>query len=169
LVRSLLPRDKILLEAAAGWLMLGNPGEAMREFEQVSAIGRYTQPALVTLWEIQAATKDWPAAAETGERLIAQFDQQPDGYIKRAFALHELKRSQDAWDTLYPMRERFPKNWLIHYNLACYAAQLGRATEAVQCFRRALKVGDERELQEMAMTDSDLAPIRPMIEKLAKR
>jgi len=149
--------------------MLGNAAEAMREFEQVSPAGRHTQPALVTLWEIQANTKDWEAAIATADRLIHQFDQQPDGYIKRAYALHELKRSQEAWDTLHPIRELFPDNWLIQYNLACYAAQLGRPDEALRCFRRALRIGDERELQEMAMTDSDLEPIRPMIQKLVKR
>ena len=166
---SLSPRDKILLEAAAGWLMLGNAAEALREFEQVSPAGRHTQPALVTLWEIQANTKDWAAAIATADRLIHQYDQQPDGYIKRAYALHELKRSQEAWDTLHPVRELFPENWLIQYNLACYAAQLGHPDDALRCFRRALRIGDERELHEMAMTDSDLEPIRPMIQKLVKR
>jgi tetratricopeptide (TPR) repeat protein len=168
-VPSLSPRDKILLEAAAGWLMLGNPAEALREFEQVSPGGRHTQAALVTLWEIQANMRDWNAAIATADRLIHQYDRQPDGYIKRAYALHELKRSQEAWDTLEPVRERFADNWLIPYNLACYAAQLGRPDDALRCFRRALRIGDERELHEMAMTDSDLEPIRPLIEKLAKR
>jgi tetratricopeptide (TPR) repeat protein len=168
-VPSLSPRDKILLEAAAGWLMLGNPAEALQEFEQISSRGRHTQAALVTLWEIQAKMHNWNAAVATADRLVQQYDQQPDGYIKRAYALHELKRSQEAWDTLHPIHERFPDNWLIQYNLACYAAQLGQPANALQCFRRALKNGDERELHEMAMTDSDLAPIRPLIEKLVKR
>jgi tetratricopeptide (TPR) repeat protein len=167
-VPSILPRDRILLEAATGWLMLGNPAEARREFEQISPKARHSQPALVTLWDIQAHSKDWPAAIATADRLIELFDRQPDGYIKRAYALHELKRSQEAWDTLQPVSELFSDNWLIPYNLACYAAQLGRPTDALKCFRRALRAGNKRELHEMAMTDPDLEPIRPKLAKLAK-
>ena len=148
--------------------MLGNPAEARREWEQISAKARHSQPALVTLWDIQAHAKDWTAAIATADQLIELFDRQPDGYIKRAYALHELKRSQEAWDTLQPVSEIFSDNWLIPYNLACYAAQLGRPAEALKYFRRALRTGNERELREMAMTDPDLEPIRPKIAKLAK-
>ena len=157
-----------MLEATAGWLMLGNPAEAMREFAQVSAEGRERPEGLVTLWEIHAQSKQWAEAVEAADRLIAQMRDKPDGYIKRAYALHELKRSQEAWDTLHPVSERFNDNWLIPYNLACYAAQMGREADAVKWYRKALRVGDERELQEMALSDPDLQPIRPKIEKMGK-
>jgi lipopolysaccharide biosynthesis regulator YciM len=111
--------------------------------------------------------RDWRKAVEIADRLIANMDHQPDGYIKRAFALHELKRSQEAWDTLHPISGQFTENWLIPYNLACYAAQLGKPTEALKWFRRAMKIGNERELRSMALSDPDLQPIRPKIEKLA--
>lgn len=148
--------------------MLGNPAEALREFEQISPKARHSQAGLVTLWDIHAHSKDWNAAVVTADRLIELYDQQPDGYIKRAYALHELKRSQEAWETLEPVSELFSDNWLIPYNLACYAAQLGRPVDALKCFRRALKTGNERELREMAMTDPDLEPIRPRIAKLGR-
>ena len=167
-VPPLSPRDRILLEATAGWLMLGNPAEAMREFAQVSAEGRARAEGLVMLWEIHAQAKEWAEAVEAADRVIEQMRDKPDGYIKRAYALHELKRSQEAWDTLEPVSALFNDNWLIPYNLACYAAQLGREQDAVKWYRRALRVGDERELQEMALSDPDLQPIRPKIEKMAK-
>lgn len=148
--------------------MLGNPAEALREFEQISPKARHSQAGLVTLWDIQAHMKDWDSAVATSDRLIELYDRQPDGYIKRAYALHELKRSQEAWETLEPVSELFSDNWLIPYNLACYAAQLGRPVDALRCFRRALKTGNERELREMAMTDPDLEPIRPRIAKLGR-
>ena len=77
-----------------------------------------------------------------------------------------IEGSQEAWDTLHPVSERFNDNWLIPYNLACYAAQMGREADAVKWYRKALRVGDERELQEMALSDPDLQPIRPKIEKM---
>jgi tetratricopeptide (TPR) repeat protein len=161
------PRDKILLEAAIGWLMLGNSVEAFKELAQVSTEAREEPEALLILWDIQAHDRNWPAAVATADRLIRRSQDQPDGYIKRAYALHELKRSQEAWDTLHPQVQQFPDNWLIPYNLACYAAQLGRSTDALKWFRKALRIGDERELRSMALEDPDLAPIRPKIEKLA--
>ena len=166
LVPLLPPKDRILLEASAGWLMLGNAREALIEFKQISPAGRKSPEALVILWDIQAQSKDWEAAIKTADRLIEQIENQPDGYIKRAFALHELKRTKDAWDTLHPASVRFAENWLIPYNLACYASQLGRPAEALKWFRRALRSGNERELRDMALNDSDLEPIRPEIQKL---
>ena len=158
----------MLLEAATGWLMLGNASEAFKEFQQLSASGREAPEALVTLWDIHAQSADWKSAIATADRLILKLSHQPDGYIKRAYALHELKRSQEAWDTLHPASERFTDNWLIPYNLACYAAQLGRPAEALKWFRRALRIGNERELRDMAMNDPDLEPIRLKIDKLVK-
>ena len=155
-----------MLEAAAGWLMLNNSTEAMREFEQISPAGKKAPEAIVILWEIFAHQREWEKAIETADRLIKRINHQPDGYIKRAYALHELKRSQEAWDTLHPISEQFSENWLIPYNLACYAAQLGKPAEALKWFRRAMRVGNERELRTMALTDPDLQPIRPKIEKL---
>lgn len=159
----------MLLEAAAGWLMLGNAREARSEFEQLSTSARQLPEALVILWDIEAHEQKWSDAVAAADRLIQRLGDQPDGYIKRAYALHELKRSQEAWDTLHPVFEKFADNWLIPYNLACYAAQLGRTTDALKWFRKALRVGNARELRDMAMTDPDLEPIRPNIQKLAKR
>lgn len=158
----------MLLEAAAGWLMLGNTAEAFKEFQQLSPAGRESPEALVTLWDIHAHSADWNSAIATADRLIRKLSHQPDGYIKRAYALHELKRSQEAWDTLHPTSERFTDNWLIPYNLACYAAQLGRPADALKWFRRALRIGNERELRDMAMNDPDLEPIRVKIHQLVK-
>jgi tetratricopeptide (TPR) repeat protein len=156
-----------LLEAATGWLMLNNTAEAIHEFRQLSPAARETPEALVTLWEIHAHAKHWHDAVSVADRLIHLLRDKPDGYIKRAYALHELKRSQEAWDTLQPIYNRFDDNWLIPYNLACYAAQLGKPADAVKWFRKALRVGDERELRTMALNDPDLEPIRAKIEKSA--
>ena len=146
--------------------MLGNHSEALREFQQLSAKLRRRPEVLVLLWDIHSHAGRWADAVEAADRLIAQAPDQPEGYIKRAYALHELKRTQEAWDTLQPVSDRFDENWLIPYNLACYASQLGQASEAVKLFKRALRLGDKHELRDMALNDPDLQPIRSQIEKL---
>ena len=47
--------------------------------------------------------------------------------------MHELKRTKEAQDVLVPVLDKFPDEYLIQYNLACYCCQLGELKEA---FRR---------------------------------
>jgi tetratricopeptide (TPR) repeat protein len=167
-VPPLEPKDRFLVQSASGWLMLGNAGEALHELAQVSLDAQNHLEVLVLRWEIDAQAHRWSDAVAVADRLIAHFPGQSEGYIKRAYALHELKCTQQAWDTLAPARERFDTNWLIPYNLACYACQLGRSTEALNLFKDALHLGDKDELCAMALKDTDLQPIRTEVERLAK-
>lgn len=57
------------------------------------------------------------------------------------------------------MADKFPDQWLIPYNLACYACQLGRLDEAREWFRRALTMGDGKAIKLEALNDPDLAPL----------
>jgi tetratricopeptide (TPR) repeat protein len=82
----------------------------------------------------------------------------PDAWIHRSFALHELHRSQEAFDQLLPAARKFPKVWTIPYNLACYCAQLGRLEECKEWFKKAI-VMDEKTVQRMALDDPDLKPL----------
>src|SRR4051812_39620774 len=61
----------------------------------------------------------------------------PDAWIHRSFALHELKRTQEAFDELLSGADRFPKVWTIPYDLACYCAQLERLEECKEWFTKA--------------------------------
>jgi len=165
-VSLLEPNDRFFLESASGWLMLGNAGEAFQELKQISPTARNRPEVLMCLWEIHAHSRQWVQAIDAADQLIARSPDQPEGYIKRAYALHELKRTQEAWDTLAPVSTRFKENWLIPYNLACYACQLGRSADAVKLLKKALRLGDAGEIRTMALEDSDLEPLRQAIEKL---
>ena len=166
-VSVLEPNDRFFLESASGWLMLGNAGEALQELKQISPAARNRPEVLMLSWEIHAHSRQWIEAIEAADQLIARSSNQPEGYIKRAYALHELKRTQEAWDTLAPVSTRFKENWLIPYNLACYACQLGRSADAVKLLKESLRLGDAREIRTMALEDSDLEPLRQAIEKLS--
>ena len=147
--------------------MLGDAAEAFQELKQISPAARNRPEVLMLVWEIHAHARRWIEAVEAADHLIAQSPDQPEGYVKRAYALHELKRTQEAWDTLEPVSPRFNKDWLIPYNLACYACQLGRSADAMKLLKKSLRLGDAGEIRAMALEDSDLEPIRQSIEKLA--
>ena len=95
-----------------------------------------------------------------GHRLdIVKLDpNRPFGWIHRSFALHELKRTQEAFDLLLPVANRFSKVWTIPYNLACYCAQLGRLDECQAWFKQAMAI-DEQAVKQAAMDDPDLKPL----------
>jgi len=51
------------------------------------------------------------------------FTKRSDRGLKlKQLALHELKRTQEAFDLLLPAADKFPAPWTIPYNLACYCA-----------------------------------------------
>jgi len=57
-----------------------------------------------------------------------------------------------------PASERFPKPWLVPYDLACYKAQLGRIEEAEKWFKPAMAL-NEKEGKLIAIDDPDLEPL----------
>jgi tetratricopeptide (TPR) repeat protein len=82
----------------------------------------------------------------------------PDAWIHRSFALHELDRTQEAFDQLLPVADRFSQAWLIPYNLACYCAQLGRLAESENWLKKAMAI-DEQTVKRAAIDDPDLKPL----------
>jgi len=48
---------------------------------------------------------------------------------------------------------------MIAFNLACYACQLGRLEEAREWLRKAMDLGDEKEIKTRALDDPDLEPL----------
>jgi hypothetical protein len=79
-----------------------------------------------------------------------------------------LKRTAEAWDTLHPIAAQFPQDFLIRYNLACYACQLGRATIAWEWLQQAAAIAGRAVIRQMAQDDPDLAPLAPQLKDLSK-
>jgi predicted Zn-dependent protease len=144
------------LQAAQGWMELGNFAEATRELEKISSKFQDNPDVLEVRWEICAKQKKWQDGAEVGRALIRTAPERATGWIDLSYALHEMKQTQAAWDNLFAVAGQFPKVPTISYNLACYACQLGKTWEGEQWLKRAFDVGDSKELKEMAMGDVDL-------------
>lgn len=155
-MQALEPPDSFHWNAAQGWLELGNLPEAREELEAISVASR-NHPVVVELtWQIAVKDSRWAEALNIAERLCRLAPESPFGWIHRAYSLHELKRTQEAWDTLLPLINTFPGEWLIPYNLACYACKLGRIEEAKCWLNRAVEIGDSRQVTRLAAEDPDL-------------
>jgi len=159
-MKSLEPPDSHHLIAADGWLGLGNWQEALLEIERIIPELRLHPDVQEVRWQIQATAKNWEEAICVAREITQRTPELPFGWIHLAYSLHELRRTQEAYGTLKPISERFPEEWLMGYNMACYACQLGNQDEARDWLELAYKRGDKSEIRKMARLDPDLAPLR---------
>lgn len=147
--------------------MLGNPSEARRELEQLSPGARQHPDVLEVAWNIESLAREWKTAVALASELVKRHPDRPSGWIHRSFSLHELKRTQEAWDCLLPAATRFPDESIIPYNLACYACQLGDLDQALRWLNKAMRLGGQEAIKKMALADKDLEPLWPQIQELS--
>jgi tetratricopeptide (TPR) repeat protein len=150
--------DSHHLRAAQGWLELGNDQEASEELERITPQLRAHPDVLEVRWHIYAHAKKWDACVDIASAIVKLAPESSFGWIQRSFALHELKRTQEAFNHLLPVANKFPKVWNVPYNLACYSAQLGRLDECQVWFKKAMAI-DEHTVKRMALDDPDLKPL----------
>jgi hypothetical protein len=166
---SLSPPDSHYVNAAWGWLELENITEAFLELDRVTIPAQMHPDVLTLRWEVFARKKQWADALDVAHGLVQIAPDRADSWIKQSFALHELKRTQEAWDALISVSEHFPEVSTIPYNLACYACQLAQIPVALSWLKRAMKVGGQSEIRKMALQDADLKPLWLQIKKLSTR
>lgn len=153
------PSDVHHLNAAEGWLELGDIAEALGEVKQVSLQGRFHPRALLVRWEIFARKQHWEFAHTIAEGLVALTPEDPRGWLHRSAALHALKRTPEAWQSLLPAAARFPRNPTVAYKLACYACQLGHFEEAKGWLDKATSMKSGNKLKWLAVIDPSLHPL----------
>jgi tetratricopeptide (TPR) repeat protein len=157
------------LTAAVGWLELGNPTEAGEEITKISPANLEHPDVLEVRWQICAALKSWEAALEVADLLMGKMPEQDSAWLHRAYALRRVTNGglQKAWDALRPANEKFPHSPLIPFNLACYAAQLGRLEEAWEWLHKAMEAAkDVAMIKQMALADEDLKNLWERIKEL---
>jgi hypothetical protein len=82
-------------------------------------------------WRRCVETKDWESALlELAEAITVKWPDKSSGWVKQAYALHELGRTGEAFQVLFGVIELFPNEylppttWLV---TACKAAKLDQA------------------------------------------
>jgi tetratricopeptide (TPR) repeat protein len=158
--------DNKHLEAAEGWLGLGNWREANEELENITPKLRAHPYVLELRYEIYSAAKKWDGAVEIAGTMARLLPDNPWGHFHLAFSLHELKRTKEAYETLKPVVDKFPKEYLMRYNLACYSCQLGNLEEAERWFEKARDLSGKTDIRQMALDDPDLEPLWTAISEM---
>jgi tetratricopeptide (TPR) repeat protein len=157
-IKPLEEPDSHHLRAAQGWIGLGNHAEADKELDEIKPQLRTHPDVLEARWLICAHAKKWDACVDLAAAIVKLAPKRSFGWIHRSYALHGLKRTQEAFDNLLPVANAFPKVWMIPYNLACYCAQLGRIEESKDWFKKAMTI-DEDTVKREGIDDPDLKPL----------
>lgn len=154
------------VDAAEGWLGLGDPIEANEELERIAPTMRAHPDVLCVRWRIYAAAKKWEQAAKIAKIISEVSPDVPFGFINMAYALHELKRTNEARAVLLPIVDKFERNHTISYDLACYECQLGNLKRARDWLQKAIDSAGENDVRMRALEDPDLQPLWANIGKL---
>jgi tetratricopeptide (TPR) repeat protein len=156
------PPDIHHLRAAIGWLELGDASEAGEEIARITPANLEHPLVLKARWQICAAGQRWNAALPVAERMVEIAPDEAENWIQRAYTLRRAQGAglQRAWDALMPALKRFPREPIIPFNLACYAAQFGRSDEALEWLQQAMDLAEDRGLiRNMALSDKDLESV----------
>jgi hypothetical protein len=128
--------------------------------------GRQRHPAVLDArWMLCVHETHWADALAIAEAELAAAPDDCGGWLHRAYALRRVPGGglPRAWDALLPAAEKFPREPVIAFNLACYACQRQQLDVARQWLQRAVKIGGREAIRKMALADADLKPLWPEI------
>lgn len=165
-MKPLEPPASLHLEAAQGWLDLGNYLEADAELDRIPARLRAHPEVLILRLQIYEKAKKWDASIDIARAITRFAPDQPYGWFHLSYALHELGRTREAWENLLAVAEKFPREPTILYNLACYSCRLGYLPEALKLLEKVFEDSDAKRLKLMALEDRDLEPLWTRIGEL---
>lgn len=161
-MKQLEPPDTRHLRSAEGWLELGNFSEADEELKKISS-QLHDHPAVLSVrHDVFAKIEKWADAAEVAGRLAKLMPDRPHVWICLAYAIRRKAGGgiPDAKQILIEAETKFPAEFLIRYNLACYECQLGNLKSAMKWLKKAIELAGEKDIRMMALEDPDLEPLR---------
>jgi tetratricopeptide (TPR) repeat protein len=155
------PPDVHFMEAAQGWLELGDAASALAELAHLNPSLINHPDVLLLSWDIRAALGHWSEAFDIGEELMRVIPDDIRSVLNRSTALRYMPGGglRLAYDDL--LRSEYG-DWQVLYLLARYACQLGKLDEARQWLRRA---GSGGGLRETALDEPDLEPIWAFVDQ----
>ena len=153
--------DPMHLEAAAGWIQLGDYNSANDELEKIRAEWRAHPDVLDLRWLIYAHNKQWDACLDIASAIVKIASNRVWGWVHKAYSLRRATGGgiEKAKPVLLEAAKLFPDDDIIQYNLACYCAQLGQLDAAQEHLDKSYELGDAKQIKLMALDDDDLKPL----------
>lgn len=145
------------LTAADGYLMLGMVQEANDELEELAPAVKHSRGVLAVRARIYIAAGSWELLREVAGFLVNCWPEDAQHWIWLTYGTRRCHSLTEAEQVLLDALRMHATEPMIHFNLACYSAQLGRLDEARQRLERAISLGPDLRL--MALDDPDLEPL----------
>ena len=146
-----------VLHAAMGYLELGMIAEAAGELESLPPEDRDRSSVLALRVEIYRTAKKWSLMEVVARELWKRHPDEPDHWTNLAWAVQRSDSVVAARDILLEAVERFPGDAMTHFNLGCYACQLGDIEQAKTRVGKAIELDAKFKL--LALDDADLEPL----------
>lgn len=151
------PAVQRALRAADGYLYLGLADEALAEIDEVPADEGEEPEIQLARNRVLLHLRRWKEVEALAANAIEKHPERDEFTVQRAFALHKLKKGAEALDVLDKAPEWIRRTGILHYNLACYEAQLGDKKTAKQCINVAIQMNEA--MRKNAKADPDLRGI----------
>ena len=157
--------DVFCLRSAMGWLELGMPSEARKELQSLTPELAKLPEVCGVHWSILAREENWIEAEKLARDQVSEKPDNVTNWINWAYSLRRANGFgiPMAYKTLRRSVDRFPKDFLIPYNLACYCSCMKTIDEAWRWLDIAAQRSDYKTIREMALQDDDLEPLRDQL------
>lgn len=143
-----------ILDAALGYLHLGMPEDAGEELDNLPPSRRQDPIVLRIRAHIHCQTHEWDSLREVSTLLTSRDPSDSQHWIWLAYATRRCRSITEAEGILLDALKFHPGEAMIHFNLACYAAQTGRIPLARTRLQEAIRI--DPATATMAMDDPDL-------------
>lgn len=145
------------LQTASGYLELGMFQEANDELEALPPELEDSRQVLELRAEIYQRTDAWELLRGVGGCLVHHWPEEAQHWIWLACGTRLCRSMPEAEQILVNALRLHDAKPMIHYNLACYAAQSGNLDLARERLIRAFDL--EPDARIMALDDPDLKPL----------
>jgi tetratricopeptide (TPR) repeat protein len=154
---SLEPPDKQCFEVACGYAELGMYLDANEELEKLDPFNLAAPEVLALRISIYCALEKWEMMVELAKRLIEFQPDNPEWPVSLAYATRRAVSIEAAKNILLNAEQKFPKEAVIKYNLACYFCQERDLQTAKDYLNQAIKI--DLSWRIAALDDKDLEPL----------
>jgi tetratricopeptide (TPR) repeat protein len=154
------------IQSYADCIGLGISDEGANEPENVDQDDRTKQEVLAVRADIYLAMRveyniaieKWDLAADISKYLAEKYPEQPQWWVHWANALKEMQRLKEAKKVAMRGLKMHPDLTVLHFNIACYDALLGKFRSARKRLHRAIKQNPR--LQDFTLNDPDLVRLQ---------
>ncbi|MEQ1861219.1 MAG: hypothetical protein ABMA13_14955 [Chthoniobacteraceae bacterium] len=148
------PKTQRALRAADGYLYLGMAEEALEEITGTAETESDQPEVLLARNRVLLHLGRWKEVEALAAHAIKCHPERDEFTVQRAFALHKMKKGDLALSVIDAAPEWIRRTGILHYNLACYEAQLGDIKTARHCISVAIQMNEA--MRKNAKSDPDL-------------